>query len=290
MKEKDIPEEHLEALHETWLAFRGTTIPHEILDKRQADSRKVHGNIREWFAREMRSIETVLFILENLGQTYELFDNVGTFEKDDSLLRRVYITALTRLKQYHIQSVKSLYDGHPFPVWSMIKSMVETIGVLCQVSMTPNKAKDWVGFGKEGPMDTQKLIFAAELLRQCKRLKYNKVTEPVITVHKSLNHMGGIRKEMWQNINSIDHFTYQSVSLVYRNYVFNDPKRMETKEVKDGNDIIESTYALAGILWMVCAEGLNHLSLVGYKWLNLPYETMGNVLNSIQKCKESYNE
>lgn len=281
MKQKDIPEEHLEALYETWSAFRGTTIPHEILDKRQADSRKVYGNIREWFAQEMGSIETVLFILENLGQDYELFDNVGTFEKEDSLLRRVYITALTRLKQYHIQSVKSLYDGHPFPVWSMIKSMVETIGVLCQVSKTPNKAKDWVGFDKEGTMDTQKLIFAAELLGQCKRLKYNKVTEPVITVDKGLNHMGGIRKEMWQDINNIDHFTYQSVSLVYRNYIFNDPKRIVTREVKDGNDIIESTYALANILWIVCAEGLNHLSLVGYKWLNLPYETMGNVGKSI---------
>ena len=85
--------------------------------------------------------------------------------------------------------------------------------------------------------------------------------------------MDRITRKVWGDINKMDHFSYASISAVIG------------KRVTDiGLELVENRYAtqegmpvLLGILWVLVAEGFNHLSLVG-RHIGLGTEAINKVL------------
>lgn len=276
MRKQNLPDEHVDALREMHQAATQSTISPEVLEQKRAHNARVYGGLREWFLANMApTVDACLYKFERLIRYYEPFNKV-TPSAHPAVV--VYKTSLRRLEQYHVLCVDSLRRRMVFPAWSIFRSMIETVGVLCCLDSDAGAAKRWAGYDSDGVIDAYDVPTARSMLAQCREKTYPK--QGYLPVHKNLKHMDRITMEMWDHCNKMDHFSYESISVIFTKEILDD--KMIIAEVLHGLSPDENLYVPLGLLWILVAEGFNHLYLLGRR-IGLPSKTIIDVMSFLSE-------
>lgn len=274
MPRRDFTEDEFMSRYKMWLAAVGASVSEKVEEQETIYSRNFSAQVKERFTSKMApTLEDCLNKFQTLAHRYDDFYDI---EDSTDPMVLIYKTAIQRLKQYHLLCIEALRGRQPFPVWSMFRSMVDTIVVLCKIYKEPGTAKNWPGFDVDGPILGSSIPTPAELLRNCRREAYTQdVKDHIMPVHKDGMHMGIFDKERMALLHTIDHFGGEAVYQVFKRKIM--PSRYVITETKGGLIPDEVLYLLLFIFWALIGEGFNHLSLVGCKHLKLPKGCMQNI-------------
>lgn len=257
---RDLPEDRIESRRDFFRAVSGHPLSADESSEKLAHAHSVTEGLIEWDNREMSgNIQGNLIRLGDFILLYPKFHEVPYPTSELTPLMLVYKTAIRRLSEYHWGCLLSLASGRSFPAYSMFRSAMETIGVLCWVTDHPEDAERWTGFNEEGPIHKQNTPFATPLLRECRSKTYP--DKGVIEIYKKTPqpHLLAFPENMWDILNSIDHFSDESVSMVFEKRIVETRiELLETFSVEPVNLITP-----IAILWTLIAEGFNHLYLAG---------------------------
>lgn len=213
-----------------------------------------------------------------------LFEKLRTATSGMLPKDQLYRTALLRLWEYTKQSLDSLRVSFFFPAHSMFRSIVETIGVLCYTANNPHTIKNYVGYDETGVAYKFKSTpTAARLIKLCRRQTYR---YPLIQIFRDVpeknRHLfaykndktkdGNLEQEgLWSMTNNLDHFTFQTIDPVFRRHDENGYFNIRAHDL-----VVDpvSLYAPTMNLWILLAEGINHLGIYANRLLERDFSRM----------------
>ena len=214
----------------------------------------------EW---SMPDDPTALFELEDrygLDKLYEqrdaLFEVVGgcqyiegVSQPDGAAL--LLSTAMTRVRQYSFAVPELIKSRCGFPVYSILRSWVETVPALCELRRDPEAAVNRIIHGKiEKNQKTRWNNHQLRLLMECRAQKYPE------NYPAPGNHLEAFTKDVKQVFNKADHFDYGALE-------FAIPFRKDGALPTDAGVFVEGNYlALSAYTCWLVVDTIQHIRLL----------------------------
>ena len=257
----------------------GASMTAEEIEAEVARIHATNAGIVDYYRQQGLDPGSFVTFCEHLTAIYTFFENVYS-EADP--FTQVYKTCLKRLRQYHEYSINAYKMGDSFPIWSAIRSAIETITVLCEITTKPDGAKKWSGYDASGVAEKITTPSVAELLRDCRKRKYTPHTEGTF-VFSNERHMDIFTKETMADIQGMDHFSFKAISEVISPGI--DESGPSLIEV-DGNVPEWKLFTYIQLIYRVAIEGFNHLHLAATR------KEMGlqpDIMKYINNCHISFD-